>query len=327
MPYTIIDPSRVATPAPVSEDLMQDFKGNEDYLYGIIKGVPDANGAPLVVNGSFEADVPGTMTPTEWDWAPQTSGVGAVASDDQVHGGQSYKVIQDTTPGHGGGSLKSHSFMNVSYRLEYRVLYHFKASIPGVRIIAKVYWYNSAGGAASTATTTIFDGGVTPTAPTIWAVFCSHVTPPSDAVFAKLEVTAGDSSVTPVSTCSVWVDGLSMTLAIPHRGKASYTANGSYTVPSGVFNLNVEGYDSYVTAVPEFSYFRKWSVSLDVKPGDVVTVQFLNAGASGTYSQVILNGVTYYYGFNANTVFHFQGAPIDGYLTCSATVTSVEITA
>ncbi len=238
MAWVSINTARNAQDAPISQDWGNDVVNDLNYLFGLSSNITDADGAPIVQNGSFELDANNSTTVTGWTVSLGTGATGIVTNSDQNHGAQSFKFTRDSTVGHSGGSLTS-SFMNCSPSLAYQIQFMLKCSRSDVENTVQVQWFTASQSLIST--TTIYDSGLGSNAPTTWVSLCSAIiTPPATAMFCKIVLNAGISAQTPGATTSILFDGVFMMLRIPLSSGISYTSSTSLTIPPGVYLIYVK---------------------------------------------------------------------------------------
>ena len=281
MAFITINPTRYAVDAPLSTDLFSDIKTDLDFLNGVNTSAVDAGGSPLILNGSFEAPlVASSTTPNNWTFVAGTGGAGVDTTSDQNHGAQSFKITRDTTAGNSGGTLTS-EFFNVSPSLRYQFRFMIKCNRTDIRNKVVINWFDAAQGALSS--TTLYDDGASPTAPTSWTANAVLVTPVASAMFGKLVLTGGDSTVTPAATGNTFFDGFSAIVKPAFSEQTVYTSTNTLTVTAGAFLLKIR---ASAKAQANRSFWGGYSEKIiAVKPGDSVVVT-ISAAAGGTNTVV-----------------------------------------
>lgn len=286
MAFVTINTARNAQDAPISQDWGNDVVNDLNYLFAQSSNTVDADGAPIVPNGSFELDANNSTTVTGWTVSLGTGATGIVTNSDQNHGAQSFKFTRDTTAGHNGGSLTS-NFMNVSPSLAYQVCFMNKNSEADVENTVQISWYTSSQSLIST--TTIYDSNLGSNAPTTWTCFTSNnVVPPATAMFCKIILNAGIAAQTPAGTTSIFFDGVFMKLRTMGVSRTAYTATTSITIPSGVFHTSIDAYiKNRNNFIISFIFFE-----FDCKPGDSLVITFPAPSVVNQTPTITLNGTT-----------------------------------
>lgn len=268
--------SRYAQDAPLSTDLFTDIVGQLTTLTTSINGPQVTQGAPNVANGSFEIDPVNQVQPTGWTFTAGTGGSGLVTNTDQNDGAQCYKMVQNTTSGNTAGTLNSIDsnsglgYMAVSPLLSYNLSFMLKCSRTDVQNKVVINWFNSS--KASVSSTTVYD--ITQLPPTVWTTYQFLVTPPAGCYFATVTLMGGQNAVTPPgANCNIFFDGVFMTPFKPGQLAKTYTTGtNTFTVPSGVFNLNVEISAASVSIKNVQNPISYYKGMLPCVPGDLISV-------------------------------------------------------
>ena len=265
------------------------------YLYSNQISAVDAGGVPLIIDGSFEAQPSGTpgASLTAWDYVAGTGGAGLVTNANQDHGAQSFMFSQGSTGGNTGGTLTSHSYFNVSPLVAFNLNFEIYSSRNDVRNNVVINWYNSSGGAVSS--TTAYDSGAYVAGPPAygggyigWMPISVQVTPPATAVLGKVQLLGGYYGTTPpASTAYIYFDHVCTTPRTPFSQSTSFSTNGTWTIPAGVYLLQIPTMvGSTKPGQPTF---------IPVSPAQTL---YINIGGFGSYT-ISYNGTTYY-SFSAN---------------------------
>jgi hypothetical protein len=287
--WVSINTSRNAMDAPISQDWGNDVVNDLNYLYTNSLPTTDADSAPIIPNGSFEVDTPGSSPQTPSGWTSLslgTNATGAVSSASQYHGAQSYAFTRDSTPGHNGGVLTT-GYLNVSPSMAYDMIFMNYNTGADVENQIVINWFTASKSPISS--TVVYDSGLGSNAPTVWTAFkISSITPPANAVLAQVVINAGIQAQTPVSTRTMYFDGLALFKTCTPRIQV-YTQGNNVTVPAGCFWCEIEqnnpkGGGDWGSA--NNTYFK---AHFPVTPGSTVQV---NSNLDAVY-----NGTTY--GFNS----------------------------
>jgi hypothetical protein len=297
--FTIINTSRNAMDAPVSQDWGNDVVHDLNYLYGASSNVTDASNSPIIPDGSFELNPSGTsvLSMTSWTGSLGTGATGQVTNAQQNHGAQSVVFTRDNTPGHSGGILTS-GYFNVSPGLSYDFVFMNMNSRNDVENQVQVAWFTAL--KAPISTTTIYDSGLGSACPTVWITFKeTNIVPPANAVYAQIIVNSGIAAKTPAATASMYWDGFSVVERQAFSKMVQYSSNSTFTVPAGVFYVLLEMY-SYNSGN---CYGKK---VIPVKPGDTFTNVITSYSSATTYSG---DGVTYWFGLMDQQLFYPTAYP------------------
>ena len=302
--YIVIPTGSVQAGAPLDQTLMTSIKTDLDFLNSNNTSAIDAGGAPLVINGSFEADVVGTTAPTGWTVVVGTGSTGTVTNASQEHGGQSFLINRDNVGGHTGATLTSTAFMNVSPLQSYCLNFGINRSSDSDRIIVSVLWYSSS--QSSVGSTVVYDTvSFNSTDAGAWlAPSINNINPPSNAYYAKLFFNLGDVSSVPASASTIYLDGISMSPRIP-LSVCNYFSNASgiltggswptnYVVPQGAKCLRLRICDTLNSLYAE--------CNVPVIGGVTFTVSYYQISGTGPFYVGIQNLTTNtVYSSNQNT--------------------------
>jgi hypothetical protein len=313
MAWVTILASRYSVNAPASTDLFTDIVGDLSYLYQNQNAPSMTVGSPNIVNGSFELDVNATVQPTGWNFVAGPGGSGQVTNAQYNDGAQSYGASQ---PGGGSGntggtltgpynqSTLSQQYYPVSPSASYLLKFMLKCNRTDIQNSVTVYWYtNTYVANSSTPILTLATGS----SPTSWTSYAFTVTPLSGSYFCTIQFNLGSNSSTPPgATGNIYVDGVSMSLRPAFSEITSYTSNSTFTVPSGVYYVQVE---FFFNSSASGGYFYYSKVIISVKPGDTFTNNFnallqLQGGPNTLYSG---NSTTYAYNTNTNMNYVVAG--------------------
>jgi hypothetical protein len=295
--YTTISPTVYAPGAPVASVAFAGaVKNNLDYLYGNQVSAVDSNGVPLLIDGSFESQPNGTpgASLAAWDYVAGTGGSGAVTNAIQDHGAQSFVFSQGSTGGNTGGTLTSHNYFNVSPLVAFNLNFEIYSSRNDVRNKVIVNWFNSSGGTVAPSTTAYDSGAYVAGPPAYgggyigWMPISVQVTPPATAVLGKVQLQGGYYGTTPPAlTAYIYFDHVCTTPRTPFSQSTSFTTNGTWTIPAGVYLLQIPTMAGNTKpGQPAF---------IPVSPGQIL---YINTNGLGSYT-ISYNGTTYY-SFSSN---------------------------
>lgn len=300
MAFVNITSGRYAVGAPLATGLFADIVTDLNFLNGVNTSAIDAGGAPLVLNGSFESPaVAVSTTPANWTIVAGNAASAILSNADQNHGAQSIKFTRDTTAGHSGGTATSDTFFNVSGGitdgsgnqrggLSYLVRFMIRSTRTDVSNTIVINWYAADQSALSSTTVYSETAGVI-----TWTTQAVVVTPPVTAMFGKIVLSGGTSTTTPISTATIYMDGLSIIVRPTQIALNAYTSSNTFIVPSGVFSVMAKMYGGRFTlgnGAPGFGAYLETAFA--VKPGGSITITITSNGSPNT----ILNnhtGITY----------------------------------
>lgn len=179
---------------PTEKSLIDAIIDNLMHLFGLAGSATLAAGA----NGSFENDTDSDGVPDSWTFAALPNGTGTIynstafpaGSDWSSHGGNSFRFTRSLGVGNGGGTLTSEDFFEISPLKQYLVQWQMKSSDATLRTKVEILWYTRQRVAISS--TEIYNNNATN--PTAWALRFGSASPPSNAYYAKLKITGGDTS-------------------------------------------------------------------------------------------------------------------------------------
>ncbi len=155
----------------------------------------------LIANGSFENDSDSDGQPDGWELTPYSGGQVTTerynASSNpapQVHQGEAaLRFVHPGGVGNGGGFATTAAFSPVTPGVDLEVTFALKTTVPTLRCVVDMLWYDSAKQLVST--TSVYDNQTSN--PTVWGLFQQRavVLPASAARFFKLRLTGGHDSV------------------------------------------------------------------------------------------------------------------------------------
>jgi hypothetical protein len=308
--WVSISTSRNAQDAPVSQDWGNDVVNDLNYLYNNSLPTTAAGSAPIIPNGSFEADAPASspQTPSGWtNLVLGTGATGAVSNAQQNDGAQSFVFTRDATPGHSGGSLTS-GYLYVSPSLAYDLIFMNMNTRADVENQIIVNWYTAA--LSPISSTVVYDSGLGANAPTVWTpVKVASINPPTNAVQATITINAGITAQTPALAASMYFDGFGISKTTTPSGAYNSIRQilggpTTVTVPPGawmceMFQNNTNGGGDWGSAQSTFV-----TAHFPVVPGTTI---YINSSLDAVYNGLI-------FGFNnfcdARNVFPKAGITV-----------------
>lgn len=230
MPYT-----ETAVPAagtPTRRSLIKAIIENIAYLFSSITGLIGSGTAP---NGSFEIDSNADTVPDEWTYtAGAGAGTGVIDSTDSSHGGKCFKFTRNAGVGNSGGTLETTDYFEVASNAKLYIRWAQKCSAAGMRVKVEIRYFTRA--KVFTSATDVYNSTSNPTS---WTVLGGIVTvPSSNAFFAKIKITGGDTSPNVAGTTSI--DELSVstvTARVPQQ--QVFTSTGSFTPTTPTIKVRV----------------------------------------------------------------------------------------
>ncbi len=229
---------------------------NLNYLYGNQISSVDADGVPLVINGSFEADAPLTTgaNMTGWTYAAGTGGTATVVNTVQNHGSQSIEFTQGSAGGNTCGSLTSNNYMNVSPSVPFLLSWMINLQGGSTPWKVVVLWYNASGGSltSTVAWDTVVNGSgyVNNT----WGVYTVPIFPPASAAYAKLQLLPGYNGAAPPSPqAQIYFDGIkckpypnfsnsiAFKMTVNQANILNFPTTTPTIIPDGVYLLYIDG--------------------------------------------------------------------------------------
>jgi hypothetical protein len=192
---------------------------NLTHLFGLAGATTIQAGA----NGSFENDTDNDGYPDSWVFTPLTNGTGAIDATDSSHGEKSFKFVRTSGGGNGGGTLESDDYFEVTASKRIVAAWMMKSSAAGVRIKVEVRFFT--GARTFISAVSIYDNQTTN--PTAWTPKTGEADAPSNAYYAKLKITGGDTA--PDVAANIWFDEVSITPAGRVNGNMEvFTASGTW---------------------------------------------------------------------------------------------------
>jgi len=304
-----ISDARIAAKAPGSTDLFADLRNRIVYHDGLFSGVNQASNAPLIANGSFEADDNLTASPTGWTASALTGGDGYVTTSDASHGAKSYVAVHPGGATNGGKTLATTDALPVSMGQAFELYFDAYATNATVRVKVDALWYDK-DGAQIGATENVYDQNGT--FPTSWTTICVGLSPyvaPSSARFMTLLFTLGAVGTDPVMPTNIFLDNVCLTGRRMFSRTTIIAASASWTVPAGVTRARMQLFgaggnsNNPVVNGGGAGYCEK---VVSVTPGQVVVIQV------GTQKAGLDGGATTALGMVAQGGFN-TGGPGSGY--------------
>ncbi len=168
---------------PIDEPYLQNIKDNLDALNGAI-GTQSAADIP---NGSFEIDSDVDGKPDNWTIVLYTGGSQSLETSAPAHGAKALKFTHPGGASNGGGYANSDYFPMTKFE-QFSVSGILRATNAGIHVRIVVRYYDK--GKVELTPASIYDNQTTN--PTTYTAYTWQVTPPTDAVFIKLELVGGD---------------------------------------------------------------------------------------------------------------------------------------
>lgn len=232
MPYVETAIPSVGT--PVRRSLIKAIIGNISYIFSAISGIIGSGTAP---NGSFEIDSNADGVPDEWSYtAGAGAGTGVLDTTDTAHGGKSFKFTRLLGSGNSGGTLETTDYFEVTPNRQVTAQWQMKCSAAGVRVKVELRFFTRA--KVFISSSEIYNSTSNPTS---WTHKSGAANPPSNAYYAKLKITGGDTSPNVAGTTAF--DDLSV-YSTPAKAprQTVFTASSTWQPPQGVLSARIRCY-------------------------------------------------------------------------------------
>jgi len=227
MGWSALTTAEIAQGKFVHTDLMAKIKDDLDYLHS----AASEGGEVRIINGSFEVDSDSDGTPDNWTCAAYTGGAIALESTSPDHGAQGIKFTHPGGAGNGGGYADS-DYFPVSTLESYHLHFITWVSAGASAMLNKVhvrYFDKDKVELVAGSPATIYAPATNPTTPT---AFQYVVTPAAGALWAKVRIIGGATSVDQAGVAHFDHVNARQLLQVPQSGLK--TGQGSVSVTSTV---------------------------------------------------------------------------------------------
>ena len=270
MAFVTLDLANLAAGKPVDEDLMEQVKDNEDFLYGSI-GAAGLTG--ILPNGSFEIDSDSDNIPDNWTFTAYPGGTGTITQAADAHGANAFSMVHPGGAGNGGGYLESDYSECSEYIAE--TLHFVVWDTASAKNIVEIRYYTDA--KVYISTDTAYSSTTTGTTPT---PVVYDYTPPATARFIKVRLIGGYTDTDSAGT--TYYGFVAKDIRITQDHLDDYTAGSRTLVESATEETSTA--TSGYTKIKELGAARK----------GVVTTSFQIKEATSTvtvYGRIYVNDV------------------------------------
>lgn len=230
MPYDPILNAEIESGDPITQNLMQKFKNNEDYLNGLIGQFNTLD----IVNNSFEQDSDADDTPDNWTWTAHPGGSKNIVSG--MEGTNAFEFTAPSGASNGGGTLDSDYYPVPEYTNGGGVRYLswlMKCSVATIGVKVTIRAYNGAKTWQSDYDIYSASSG-NPTGWTRMLAILRGQSLPSDTRYIRIRLEGG--TIGPGVAGTVEFDGVTMKPAVPVGWKSANAWTGSpHTTTSSSF--------------------------------------------------------------------------------------------
>lgn len=188
MAFTAVAASDIAVDQPLTNELLTQYKDNDDYLYGQLSAISAG-----LINPSFEVDSDSDGIPDSWEVSLYAGGAASLATTIPSHGEKAMKFVHPGGAGNGAGIIVS-DYIPISTITDWRVSYDLRSTVDMFNG-AQIYTYKS-DKIYIEYLTLRWAAGISPSTINGDYVRFSHlVTPSASARYAKIVLMAGATGV------------------------------------------------------------------------------------------------------------------------------------